>query len=310
MSGTQNALAICLSLAISASMVNFDLENFALDAFEVVQHRTFLSDIEKPDALMVNDASKEAPYEQYYYYQQLSDDEKKMYAALYEGAYLQRETFWLGTYDRIDKVNAVLECMLADSPELFYVSAGGNAYAIDGRVNFTYSYYFDTAEIGTKIAALNGALQDALAHIPQDGSAQDKLSAIHDIVCEGATYDNEAASKDIAFDDERYIQASNAYNALVEGSAICGGYAKAVAYLCHLADVPVIYATGYDREAGIAEGGHAWNIVELEGSYYVIDATFDDTLSFPPSHEYFLMPYERYQTQIAPLDEYGPLPAS
>lgn len=310
MSGIQSFIAICFALAVSANVYTIDYEDLALDAIEELQHTEFLSNIEAPDALTVSTSSTQAPYEKYYYYQQLSDEEKRLYAALYEGAYLQYETFWLGTYENTDNVYHVFECVLADSPELFYVSPEGNYFAIDGRIQFKYSYYFDTDEIDTRITALNAVLQEVLERIPEQGSEQEKIRAIHDIVCERATYDDEAASEDVGIDDERYLRASDAYNALVEGSAICGGYAKAVAYLCHLADVPVIYATGYDIELGISQGGHAWNIVEVGGGFYVVDATFDDTLGgyTQPSHEYFLMPYEVYQEEVAPLDEYGPLP--
>lgn len=73
----------------------------------------------------------------------------------------------------------------------------------------------------------------------------------------------------------QYLRTQNsftAYGALVDGTAVCQGYAAAfnlMASKCGLKSMTV---------CGIARGGaHAWTFVKLGGKYRYIDCTWDDT---------------------------------
>ena len=62
---------------------------------------------------------------------------------------------------------------------------------------------------------------------------------------------------------------------LVEGQAICMGYANTFQLFMDLLDIPcvtVIGASGGSRE------DHAWNLVQLDGDWYAVDTTWDDPL--------------------------------
>ena len=59
--------------------------------------------------------------------------------------------------------------------------------------------------------------------------------------------------------------------------AVCAGYAGAVQYLLERLDIPCIYVEG---DAANSTQGHAWNIVELNGQYYYVDATNGDQPDF------------------------------
>ena len=62
-----------------------------------------------------------------------------------------------------------------------------------------------------------------------------------------------------------------AYNALVNGSAVCSGYASAMEHLCGEAGLFCV------RTDGTKDGGnHAWNRICLSGSYYYCDLTAAD----------------------------------
>ena len=63
----------------------------------------------------------------------------------------------------------------------------------------------------------------------------------------------------------------NIYGALVEGQAVCQGYALSYQYLLRLVGVQAFIVTG-------SAGGeaHGWNIVSLDGRYCHIDLTWDD----------------------------------
>ena len=71
-----------------------------------------------------------------------------------------------------------------------------------------------------------------------------------------------------------------AYNALVNGSAVCSGYASAMEHLCGEAGLLCM------RTDGTKDGGnHAWNRICLSGSYYYCDLTAADA-SAPGSDEW------------------------
>lgn len=89
----------------------------------------------------------------------------------------------------------------------------------------------------------------------------------------------------------------HAYNALIEGSAVCQGYAEAFSLFMDELGVPCKMITGTADNGGKAES-HAWNAVQLNGGWYYIDVTWDDPLmsghsNYPDgsnrSHEYYLV---------------------
>ncbi|BFH16576.1 transglutaminase [Paenibacillus melissococcoides] len=94
---------------------------------------------------------------------------------------------------------------------------------------------------------------------PNDSPHQ-KVKAIHDYVVSHLTYD-EGMTK------------FTAYEALTEGQTVCQGYALLVHAMLREADIPGQIIEG---EAGGTL--HAWNLVQLDGSWYHLDATWDDPL--------------------------------
>lgn len=60
-----------------------------------------------------------------------------------------------------------------------------------------------------------------------------------------------------------------AYGALVEGDAVCQGYALAYKLLLDKCGIDSVLVTSNEM-------GHAWNLVKLDGSWYHVDVTWDD----------------------------------
>ena len=63
------------------------------------------------------------------------------------------------------------------------------------------------------------------------------------------------------------------YGVFVKKAAVCAGYAKAVQYLLNALGIECAY---------YSNGEHAWNIVNLEGAYYHLDATWGDSSNTKP----------------------------
>ena len=82
-----------------------------------------------------------------------------------------------------------------------------------------------------------------------------------------------------------------AYGALINGSGVCESYASAFYRLALACGVDSRIVTGL-----LIDGGHAWNIVELDGVYYIIDATNDVFLRCPASVEGLLILDSEFET--------------
>lgn len=65
-------------------------------------------------------------------------------------------------------------------------------------------------------------------------------------------------------------RANTAWGALVYGEAQCSGYARAMKALCDAMGVNCIYVHSDTTD-------HQWNMVEINGAWYVVDVTFDDS---------------------------------
>ena len=97
----------------------------------------------------------------------------------------------------------------------------------------------------------------------------EKELAIHDYIVLNCEYVYTDYSKEYAY---------RAYGALVQGKAVCNGYAEAMALLLSCVDVENYIMTG---EAGTEQDNrqlHAWNAVKLDGEWYQVDATWDDPI--------------------------------
>ena len=67
----------------------------------------------------------------------------------------------------------------------------------------------------------------------------------------------------------------NVYGALIESKPVCEGYSKAFKSILDKYYIPCIVVSGYAESDGNG-GAHAWNYVQLDGEWYVVDVTWDD----------------------------------
>ncbi len=110
----------------------------------------------------------------------------------------------------------------------------------------------------------------------------EKELALHDWLVANGEYD---------FSDEAR---GDPYGMLVEGSGICLGYATTFQLFMDLAGVECITVVG--ASSGSMED-HAWNMVKLEGEWYCVDVTWDDSLAVgPDGRHYGFDPYRDLRT--------------
>lgn len=93
-----------------------------------------------------------------------------------------------------------------------------------------------------------------------------KVKALHDYLCRNTEYDS-------SYEGNAYMTPHFALQILFEGHGVCDGYSEAFKILMNGAGIncKVIYGD-------TPNGKHAWNQVKIDGVWYNIDVTWDDTI--------------------------------
>ncbi len=197
----------------------------------------------------------------YPYYGMLDETAQTAYALIYAGYMAGDETVSLKGLDlTVDEFLAAWKAVYSDHPELFRAT-GKCTYTSDTNdivLEAALEYYtFDEGAEAAEERFLEAA-QTILTEAAKLSTDYEKELYIHDALAEMACYDADAD----------YNQ--SAYSALVCGSSVCAGYARAFQYLMIESGIPCYYCTGS------CGGDHAWNIVRLDAEYYNVDLTWDD----------------------------------
>lgn len=166
----------------------------------------------------------------------------------------------------------------SDYPQHFWLE-GVLDYSHSGGkvVEVTLHYSMTTAQKKTAQTAFTAAADKYLKVAATGKNEYEREKLLHDSLAQNITYVSSAHAHD-------------AYGALVEGKAVCEGYARAFQYLLYRAGIQSLIAegSGINPSTGKSEA-HAWNVVKIDGEYYHTDLTWDDTDSkkVPVVYAYF-----------------------
>ncbi len=210
-------------------------------------------------------------------YNQLNSAQQAAYARLYETVNNNQSGFdvtdlGLNTND----ADIIYWAFDYDNAQFLTLGSGYNyKYRDDGTlVEIGIQYGRGAGEVPTD--NFTSAAQSVISAAQQFGSDYDRLKYIHDWIVNNTTYTKNGP-----------LSKSEADGPVVYGSALCEGYSKAFMYMAQ--------AMGYECVciAGTSGGGpHMWNMVKLDGSWYHVDATWDDPVSNSGPilrHKYFLV---------------------
>ena len=215
--------------------------------------------------------------EQYAYYEMLSSTQQAVYETLCEAIESAAESVSLDTQIGAAKLIQVMEAVLYDHPEYFWME-GSFSYASDRSgvvrtVRFMYNDLADDLEENIEI------FEEAVAELVLQASAcstdYEMEKAVHDLILSEVSYASDAD----------YNQ--TAWSALVGRETVCAGYAKAFQCVMNELGITTYYVVGTSMNQG-----HAWNIVCLDGEYYNVDLTWDDQRSI--SYAYFNLTDEEF----------------
>ena len=149
-------------------------------------------------------------------------------------------------------------------------------YSTSGEVNIEVKKLYTEEEINE----INKKMDEISSKVlTNELSIEDKILKIHDYIVNNTTYD-EAKAKGVS----KY-KSNKAYGSLIEGYAVCGGYADAMALFLDRFNV-----TNYK----VSSKTHVWNAVYINEKWLHLDLTWDDPITLNSTtstltHKFYLI---------------------
>ena len=201
-----------------------------------------------------------------FYYTKMTKQQQAVYHVIMQGANALADEFQIPRIESAELYDVFFRLRL-DHPEIFWMTGYKYKYYKDSpNLIFVPEYLFDKNKIREHQRAMSSRVEK-LARAAKDLSEWEKEKYIHDFICDNVTYDKlkKAYSHEII-------------GPLGHGVGVCEGIAKSVKILCDALGIWCMIAVcGNNPEKGI-KYRHTWNIVKIGGTYYHLDATFDNTL--------------------------------
>lgn len=173
------------------------------------------------------------------------------------------------------KVYAVYQDLIDNDCYLAYKASYGVVLrTTKNEAGIVQSIYLENMDedFVARYQKMKDVIDEALSGISGGMKDVEKALVLHDYEIEHAYYSASA-------ENCRYATA-----ALVDGQAVCAGFSNGLLVLLHEAGIESYYISGNS-------GNHAWVLAKLDGYWYHIDSTWDDSRTRKWSqtdHQYFV----------------------
>ncbi len=175
------------------------------------------------------------------------------------------------------QITQAVEAYKNDHPETFWLKGSSLFVPYGDTTSVKLDYTVQNDKLIAAKKKFDTAVTSALKKLPS-GNDFEREEYINNYIIENCKYDDAAAQTENIEGNE-----NDAYGALVDGKAVCEGYARAFQLLCNKANIDCVLLSGTADS-----DNHAWNGVKIGGDWYQIDVTWDDVDDFIyDSHEYF-----------------------
>lgn len=219
-----------------------------------------------------------------YYYNHLSESEKQDYLRMYSAIMNFEESCEL----KVDKAQMIdiFDAVKYDNPEIFWLSNSSDYSSFGYSTILYFNYIYDESEIREMKVKLDKKVAEIVAEASQYNTDYEKEKFLHDYICENVFYD------DATFG----TTGGTVSQTLLNGSAICEGYAKSMQLLLNGTGIYNYLVLGDAVFENKPTERHMWNVVEIDGNNYYLDVTWDD---FQDSDSYCYMYFNVTDKDIA-----------
>ncbi len=178
------------------------------------------------------------------------------------------ETFYLENISESD-FEVAFAAYSADHPEVFWIDTKSaySYYETGNSLEIDFRFVLTGASLANAKNNLNSALTKVFADVPEKANDLEIEVYINNYLVEHCSYDTKSA------------MCHTAYGALVNGKAVCDGYAHAFQLLCSKMGIACSIIEGTSDFNDGKEEGHMWNCVKLGDEWYNVDVTWNDISS-------------------------------
>ncbi len=212
---------------------------------------------------------------------EIAGDLSELKDAIYNKMSSREENFEINYTGDTSNLKPDIQAVLAEidmQDEYLANSRGGYSWSATGYVNdATITFNVNYLHSKSQEDYIESETDEILSSIILPGMTDlEKLKAVNDYIVLNTQYG-----------DDTFASAHSPYAILSEGKGVCQAYA--------LLEYKMLGKLGFERRyvAGDAGGvGHAWNSVNLGGSWYFIDSTWNDPTpdrKNKVSYKYFLV---------------------
>lgn len=228
-----------------------------------------------------------------YSYDNLSSDKlRELYKKIDEYAEIAAVGYFtIGAPLNEMQLSEAVEAYKNDHPEVFWLKSDFQYIDNYDSISLFLSYSVqpdnsDPDRLKKAKEKFNKTVDKIVDGAPKNATDYELELYVNDYLVDNCVYDKEAAES-----EELEGHENDAYGALVEKKAVCEGYSRAFQLLCNRLGVDCISISG----SGDGES-HAWNNVRLDGEWYEVDVTWNDTdgdTEFP-IYDYFNLPFDEF----------------
>lgn len=185
-----------------------------------------------------------------------------------------------------DRVYYVGNSAFMENPDIYYVDTEWyywyDSLGYVTQIDIKYLHSPSQIEVFDKV--IEAEKQKVLGMIDRSMTELEKVMLIHNYVVTNHEYDYS-------------YEIHNIYDFFNERKGVCQAYTQAMTYFLRAAGIECSYALSKSMN-------HTWNMVKVDGNWYHIDATWDDSNYYIDrcSYEYFLKNDEWFETYG---DHYG-----
>ena len=211
------------------------------------------------------------------------------------------------------KAQFAAACDHPDRVELDMVGLYGFGGKVDNGTYTTYMILVAEAD-DSKFEQYDAAIKQNVETIVNEIKTNRGATSPWDAVNEKIAYDYYCGEYNLEYDEanmeKSYNYCHTAYGSLVLHKAVCDGYSKGFALIMEKLGVPTMVNDGIAYFTNGGGGGHAWNMVQLEGTWYICCTTYgqsdmtDSLGRIVPDYSMLLAgkhtPYEWYPAQKHP----------
>ncbi len=271
------ALAAALLTVSSGCFLNDIVDDFQGELFE----NTKFDDDSNYTAVSRSESVDCEYYEPvkiaYGYDSLISDSQRACYNGIADAAYrISEEQNEYGLYS-IGKVtvedktfteqdmDVCIKAYTMDHPEVFWISNRYSYGTVGNQAVIQLYSYVSGEECKKRIETLNAEIEKIITSIPSGLKEYHLEKYIHNTILEKCDYADGVESAEDGWEE------FTIYGTLINGSAVCEGYAHTMCLLMNKVGLECYYVNGYGESEP-----HMWNTVQIDGNWYHVDATWND----------------------------------